>query len=500
MTSISRSRFGFRHRIQEITLSPTPSKYPIELELLIDDTPVYGLPVVAAGNPLRWDLALHPCDVRSDSKIKLKFIEKHFPSQRNRVGYAEYFVVDVGDKASVHFQAGDPTSQSMGLGSSAKRWDHGGPFAVSLTFPDRNKVDNAYLVALDHADTMMESKRGPLEGLGRFRNMFKTLIDVGKLAAEMSSSAKLVVGLCVMVWERLEKLQRLHDDLRKLLGGLERMIPFIEFVKEHATNNLLGGTVTGLLNLIEDASNFILGYLSDGVAIRLLRSTYDGRAPDRVGELLQQLTDLKEDFDRTVRVQLLASVLTSAQRALIDRLDPAARSHYDHTSPCQTGTRKEILANINQWLDDQNTAEKLLWLYGHAGQGKSSIASSICTALDKQGTLGAHFFCKRDDPDLRSPERILNTIIHRLAMKYKSYGHAVSSAIDDNTELPNSSLQNRYNNLVEKPLQALALNDKRRSEPLVVIVDALDECDRGTDRRSLLTHLRGLSTLLPWVK
>lgn len=44
----------------EITLSPTPSKYSIELELFIDDAPVYGLPSVSADSPLRWSLASHP--------------------------------------------------------------------------------------------------------------------------------------------------------------------------------------------------------------------------------------------------------------------------------------------------------------------------------------------------------------------------------------------------------------------------------------------------------
>ena len=48
------------------------------------------------------------------------------------------------------------------------------------------QVEDAYLVALNKADTMMERERGPLEGVGRFRDMFKTLIDVGRLVAEVN--------------------------------------------------------------------------------------------------------------------------------------------------------------------------------------------------------------------------------------------------------------------------------------------------------------------------
>ncbi|KAF8598093.1 hypothetical protein BDV93DRAFT_354015 [Ceratobasidium sp. AG-I] len=294
VSPLAKARSSVRHRIQ-------------------DNAPLYELPEVAPGSPLLWNLESHPCDVQPDSKIKLKIIEKHFPSPRNRIGYLEYLVSDVIDKPAIHLQVDNPASQLMGFSSTAKRWDHGEPFAVSLTFPDCDRVDNAYLVALDKADAIMSSKIGPLEGLGKFRDLFKTLIDVGQLVAEMNSSAKLVVGVCSMVWEHLEKLQRLHDDLRKLLKGLENIIQIVEFVKEYATNSLLGDTITALLRLIEDSSNFMLGYFSKRAPVRLLRSTFDGSAPDRVGELLQEFTDLRDEFDRKVRVQVLATVITSSE-------------------------------------------------------------------------------------------------------------------------------------------------------------------------------------------
>lgn len=61
-------------------------------------------------------------------------------------------------------------------------------------------------------------------------------------------------------------MQQLHDDMRKLLDGLEKMLPFIDFLKEHATNNLLTDTITALLNLIEDSSNFMIAYLVKNTA------------------------------------------------------------------------------------------------------------------------------------------------------------------------------------------------------------------------------------------
>ena len=44
------------------------------------------------------------------------------------------------------------------------------------------------MVALDKADAIMGRKVGPLEGMGKFRDIFKTLIDVGKMVAEVGNS------------------------------------------------------------------------------------------------------------------------------------------------------------------------------------------------------------------------------------------------------------------------------------------------------------------------
>lgn len=70
----------------------------------------------------------------------------------------------------------------------------------------------------------------------------------------------------MMTSQQLEKVEQLHADFRKLLEGLDRMVPFVEFVREYAMNKLLGDTVTALLNLVEDSSNFILEYLSGSSA------------------------------------------------------------------------------------------------------------------------------------------------------------------------------------------------------------------------------------------
>lgn len=190
----------------------------------------------------------------------------------------------------------------------------------------------------------------------------------------------------------------------------------------------------------------------------------------------------------------------SAQRKSIDRLAPAVRSHYANVPPCLDGTRQQILNEIRMWSGNQTSSNKLLWIFGQAGLGKSSIAATLCRQYDKAGTLGSYFFCKRDDPELRSPEHVLNTIVHRLATRFQPYGKAVAHAIENNPQLPELPFEQRYTCLVEQPLNDLESNSCRPSSMLFLVVDALDECEKDGNRRTLLKCLRAMSQAIPWLK
>jgi hypothetical protein len=51
--------------------------------------------------------------------------------------------------------------------------------------------------------------------------------------------------------------------MQKLIDGLNRILPFLDSIKPHSKETRLRETISALLNLIEDTSNFIVGYMSD---------------------------------------------------------------------------------------------------------------------------------------------------------------------------------------------------------------------------------------------
>ena len=64
----------------------------------------------------------------------------------------------------------------------------------------------------------------------------------------------------------LEKQEECDAGVEKLVVGLASMLPLVQRVETAARMPQLRDTVEAMMNLIEDASRFVVGYKSDGGA------------------------------------------------------------------------------------------------------------------------------------------------------------------------------------------------------------------------------------------
>ncbi|KAG8722960.1 hypothetical protein FRC09_005362 [Ceratobasidium sp. 395] len=179
-------------------------------------------------------------------------------------------------------------------------------------------------------------------------------------------------------------------------------------------------------------------------------------------------------------------------------LAPTGYAGFNPNRACMPGTRVRTIDDILAWSHDFDSSQRLLWVYGFAGLGKSSIAASVCKRLEEQDMLAASFFCKRDDPAQRDARCVLNTIVYGLAMKCPAYKQAVVKAIQADSQICTAHMQRRYASLVEEPLKAIRESNATKS--LVVAVDALDETANDEHRSALLIYLRSMCRLVPWLK
>ncbi|KAK6360393.1 hypothetical protein TWF730_006535 [Orbilia blumenaviensis] len=145
---------------------------------------------------------------------------------------------------------------------------------------------------------------------------------------------------------------------------------------------------------------------------------------------------------------------------------------------CHPETRKELLQEIKEWARDLQ-AERIFWLNGMAGAGKSAIARTIAKYFDKddQCQLAATFFFDRGENERNSATLLFTTIAVQLSQRIPALVPHIKSAIKENPQIGTGFLEQQFEKLISQPLKTLGQNSK----PLIFIIDALDECGEAKE-------------------
>lgn len=151
---------------------------------------------------------------------------------------------------------------------------------------------------------------------------------------------------------------------------------------------------------------------------------------------------------------------------------------------CLPQTREEILKDICDWLDDCTSSQKhLYWLQGKAGTGKTTIARTVVSRMAQKNRIIANFFFKRGEGDRARLKRFFITLAAQLVRKLPSFAKAVQDALESDPSLPEQDPRIQFKKLIQEPAQRQKLE---KSKPIIVVVDALDECDSSEDLATLI--------------
>ncbi|KAE8372212.1 hypothetical protein BDV26DRAFT_298071, partial [Aspergillus bertholletiae] len=151
---------------------------------------------------------------------------------------------------------------------------------------------------------------------------------------------------------------------------------------------------------------------------------------------------------------------------------------------CLQDTRTDLLCQIMEWA--QSEGQFIFWLNGMAGTGKSTIARTVARSFQEQKILGATFFFKRGEADRGNAKRLISTIIRELISRHRQLVPAVLDAIENDACIASKSLSEQFNKLLYQPLMELYPD---KSTAIVIVIDALDECDGENDIRVVLELL-----------
>ncbi|CAE6361962.1 unnamed protein product [Rhizoctonia solani] len=161
--------------------------------------------------------------------------------------------------------------------------------------------------------------------------------------------------------------------------------------------------------------------------------------------------------------------------------------------PCTQGTRVDLLGQILGWIESSDSGS-IYWMNGMAGTGKTTIAYSLCEELDTSYKLAASFFCSRLLPECRDVNLIIPSIAFQLARSSRPFRFVLSRVLERDPGVHTRLPHLQFDSLVSQPLLEVR---STLPENLVVVIDALDECENKESTSRILEILLTKSTNLP---
>jgi hypothetical protein len=166
---------------------------------------------------------------------------------------------------------------------------------------------------------------------------------------------------------------------------------------------------------------------------------------------------------------------------------------------CHASTRKRILQRIFNWAES-DSAERILWLSGSPGAGKSAIAQAIAErckqniaeCCEQKVRLAAAFFFFRSSSERSTSERFVATLAYEIILFVPGAKEFITKAIMDDPAIFKKDINSQLLHLIIRPL-ALAAQEWNLMQQLLIIIDGLDEC---TDEIEQLDVLSAISNAL----
>ncbi|RLM00035.1 hypothetical protein CFD26_108056 [Aspergillus turcosus] len=160
---------------------------------------------------------------------------------------------------------------------------------------------------------------------------------------------------------------------------------------------------------------------------------------------------------------------------------------------CLENTRVQILREITDWATAPSGSHRqpIFWLNGNAGTGKSTVAKTIAASLARKKKLGGSFFFNVADSQCSGLDLFFTTLANHLIHYQPIVGRRILDAIKHHHMIKTASFESQWERLILGPIAEAG----REGSPIVLVIDALDECigDRKRHANILLTMLAELA-------
>ncbi|CAG7854167.1 COMPASS-like H3K4 histone methylase component WDR5B {ECO:0000303/PubMed:19567704} Short=AtWDR5B {ECO:0000303/PubMed:19567704} [Serendipita indica DSM 11827] len=256
----------------------------------------------------------------------------------------------------------------------------------------------------------------------------------------------------------VEFLENMHDTIVDLKEKRNRSK--LSIFKAFSKMKIDAEEIRKLNRDIEDRHRQFMEALSLFTALRIQNVERNTKATKANVETI--LTDI--DAHAILQLPVVAFVASSVHK------------------PCLKGTREAVLQTIYRWADDDTSDKPIFWLCDIAGSGKSTVAMSAAETWRKEGVLGGRFFFSIANSEGSTTDKFCSTIARDLVDYIPRLAPHVAGAVKRHPSFMRSSLEEQFQKFVIDPIH-------HSQERVILVIDALDECKSGLQRRELVETL-----------
>lgn len=169
-----------------------------------------------------------------------------------------------------------------------------------------------------------------------------------------------------------------------------------------------------------------------------------------------------------------------------------------YASKRHPGTREWVFTYVNNWFLNRGSDSRVLIIIGNAGMGKSVIAAQVCRTMRHEGLLGGLHFCQHNNQRRRKPELMLQSLAKHLCDLLPGFKDILTGQLASvkEKELASMDVEELFTHLLQETTNMMMDPGKN----ILLVVDALDECEHEGRNRLLDVIMCQFHKLPSWIK
>ncbi|CUA71492.1 putative WD repeat-containing protein alr3466 [Nostoc sp, PCC 7120] [Rhizoctonia solani] len=353
---------------------------------------------------------------------------------------------------------------------------------------------------------------------------------MGLRPASKRKEATVTKDITITPWDTLRialrKLERIAETFPLLKAAVDDIIILSDLVREAATRHSeYDGLVQDFEHIAQTLNRYIeafdpsdhsenVEYITKALKVQisyLAKKRNENRA--KPSGLLKQ-TEIQDDVIKchnetmvlfqTLQCEISHRVWKNMDiqriRGLLKDMCPVEDARYNsgfsmiiRRRSCTKGTRVAVQEQVLAWAQNSSSAQ-IYWMNGMAGTGKTTIAYTLCERFADTGLLGANFFCSRSSASCSGGNQIIPTIANQLAHYSHAFRSELCKVLQEDGSVCFLDVEQQFKKLVLQPMLAV-----KAAIPagVIVVVDALDECQESYIVKEFLRLLLSFSIDLP---